>query len=176
MDKNEDILDFSNFFGDKEPIKEDNVVEPIKEQIISEPVKNIEPEEEIIEDSISEYSQEDFYTLYRDLSELFSFDISVEGADLSQTEARLIIESDDWNIIFKGEIDENGKVTIPLKKLDILKEGSGGKVKLEIIAENNVFVPWEKDFKVKSSRKIEATINEKKVIKKNIKVGVKNIK
>ena len=33
-----------------------------------------------------------------------------------------------------------------------------GKIKLEVIAENTVFVPWEDDFKVKMSKKVTVQV------------------
>lgn len=101
----------------------------------------------------------DYYNLYRDVNESFSCDIFIEGANPENASARLVIESSDWNLVFNGQI-ENGKCIIPIKKLDILREDLVGKIKLEIIAEGNVFVPWENKFLVKSSKRV-STLNEK---------------
>jgi flagellar basal body P-ring protein FlgI len=88
-------------------------------------------------------------------------DISIEGADLNETEARIIIESKDWTLMFKGSL-KNGKCIVPVKKLNILQEGQTGKIRLEVIAEGNLFVPWEDDFKVKVSKKVTVKVNEQK--------------
>jgi hypothetical protein len=64
--------------------------------------------------------------------------------------------------MLNGEIDNNGKCIIPIKKLNILEEGTIGKIKLEIIADDSVFVPCENDFEVKLSKKISVKINENK--------------
>jgi hypothetical protein len=55
--------------------------------------------------------------------------------------------------MFLGEV-ENGKCIIPVKKLNILKEGQIGKIKLEVLADGVVFIPWEDNFKVFKKVKI----------------------
>ena len=130
-----------------------------------------EPEELEVEDSLGSYQNkqnftkvqeevENYYQVYKDKSENFSCDVMVEGARLNETQARLILESDDWTLMFEGEIDRNGKCNIPIKKLNILNEGTVGKIRLEVIAENTVFIPWEDDFKVKMSKKVMVQIHE----------------
>lgn len=130
-----------------------------------------EPTELDVEDSLGSYqsknnftkveeSLEDFYPVYKDKSESFSCDVLVEGAKISETQARLILESDEWTLMFNGDIDRQGKCTIPMKKLTILEEGIVGKIRLEVIAENTVFIPWEDDFKVKVSKKVTVQVNE----------------
>jgi hypothetical protein len=118
-----------------------------------------EEETHIIE---SNESVDNYYSVYKDKSEDFSCDIQLEGANLNETEARLILESDDWTLMFNGEIDKKGKCTIPIKKLAILNEGTVGKIRLEVIAEGTVFTPWEDDFKVKMSKKVAIKIHESK--------------
>ena len=103
-----------------------------------------------------------YYSVYKDKSEDLSCDIQLEGANLNETEARLILESDDWTLMFNGEIDKKGRCTIPIKKLAILNEGTVGKIRLEVIAEGTVFTPWEDDFKVKMSKKVAIKIHESK--------------
>jgi len=130
-----------------------------------------EPEELEIEDSLPSYQnknnytkvQEDvdnYYPVFKDKSENFSCDVTVEGARLIDTQARLILESDDWTLMFEGEIDRNGKCNIPIKKLNIFDEGVVGKIRLEVIAENTVFTPWEDDFKVRMSKKVLVQVHE----------------
>ena len=64
------------------------------------------------------------------------------------------------------------------RKLNILKEGQIGDIRLEVIAEGNLFVPWEDKFKVKVSKKVTVRVNEqkdyyKRPLKKNVGVKVK---
>lgn len=140
----------------------------------------IKKEFELTEDEVTnlnnliniEDESDDFYKLYRDLNENFTCDIFIEGASPEKSSARLIVETKDWNLVFKGSI-ENGKCTIPIRKLDILNENLTGDIKLEIIAEGNVFVPWESKFLVKSS-KLVSTLNEK--VEKKVGVRVDKIR
>jgi hypothetical protein len=105
-----------------------------------------------------ENESESFYTLYKDVNENFSCDIFIEGANPDKSTARIIIESKDWNLVFNGHI-ENGRCVIPIKKLNILEENLTGKIKLEVIAEGNIFVPWEQKFLVQSTKRV-STLNE----------------
>lgn len=76
--------------------------------------------------------------------------------------------------MFPGEIDRNGKVSIAIKKLNILEEGTRGKIKMEVIAEGTVFTPWEDDFEIKLSKKVTVKFNENKQSKQIVKKpGVK---
>lgn len=131
-----------------------------------------EPDELDVEDSLGSYQNknnftkiketvDNYYPVFKDKSELFSCDVMVEGAKINETQARLILESDDWTLMFEGEIDRNGKCNIPIKKLNIFDEGTVGKIRLEVIAENTVFTPWEDDFKVKMSKKVMVQVNER---------------
>jgi hypothetical protein len=136
---------------------------------IQEPIKeSVELDSDIIEDSneilyeVSNNEEEDnSYPIYKDKSEIFSCDIRIEGASQEDAKARLLLECDNWNIFFDGEI-KNGKVTIPIKKMNILNEGVRGRIKLEIIAEDTVFTPWEDDFKIKMSKKVTVSMNDSK--------------
>ena len=64
------------------------------------------------------------YILYTDKQEVFECSISLEGASVKNSQARLIVESDNLNLLFKGTIDSNGKCTVPIKKLKNLLEES----------------------------------------------------
>jgi len=123
------------------------------------------------------------YTLYTDKQELFECSISLEGASVKNSQARLIVESDNLNLLFKGTIDSNGKCTVPIKKLkNLLEESTKGKIRLEVIADDTYFTPWESDFEVETAKKVtveiksqsnKTTIAEAKsgVVVKDIKVG-----
>jgi TusA-related sulfurtransferase len=123
------------------------------------------------------------YTLYTDKQELFECSISLEGASVKNSQARLIVESDNLNLLFKGTIDSSGKCTVPIKKLkNLLEESTKGKIRLEVIADDTYFTPWESDFEVETARKVtvevksqsnKTTIAEVKtgVTVQNVKVG-----
>jgi hypothetical protein len=107
------------------------------------------------------------YTLYTDKQELFECSISLEGASVKNSQARLIVESDNLNLLFKGTIDSNGKCTVPIKKLkNLLEESTKGKIRLEVIADDTYFTPWESDFEVETAKKV--TVEIKSQTNKNI--------
>ena len=155
-------------------------VERIKKETIAEYKANeskeitLPVEEEIQEEEeISETKSSEYYKVFNDKAETFSCEIELEGANLKDTQVRLVLESDNWNLMFPGEIDRNGKVTIPIRKLNILEEGSKGTIKMEVIAEGTVFIPWEDDFEVKMSKKVMVKFNENKQSKPKVQPGVK---
>ena len=99
------------------------------------------------------------YNLYTDKQELFEAKIDVQGASLEDSKCRVLVESDKWNLIFNGEINEDGTVKIPIKKLkQLFKEGDVGNIKLEVIADDVYFIPWESDFKICTSRKVTVEV------------------
>ncbi len=99
------------------------------------------------------------YTLFTDKTELFECNIKLEGASLKNSQARLIIESEDLNLLFKGQITSDGKCIIPIKKLKGLLEGSTkGEIKLEVIADDTYFTPWKSEFIVEASKKLTVEV------------------
>ena len=101
------------------------------------------------------------YKLFLDKNKIFECNVNIEGASLEQSEVRLMIESEDFTLTFKGDIKSNGSVKIPISKLKgILKENYTGKISLEVIAEETVFKPWESQYQTDISKKVEVKINE----------------
>ena len=119
------------------------------------------------------------YKLYTDKQELFECDIQLEGASLTDSKARLVIETEDLALLFKGNIDSKGKCQIPVKRLKgLLGENVKGNIKLEVIAEDTYFTPWESDFEVEASKKVQVEVKSqnKEVIKESKpSVKVKNV-
>lgn len=87
----------------------------------------------------------DYYKLYQDVNENFVCDIHIDGVNIEKVTPRLVIESDGLNVMYNGTI-ENGKCKIPVNKLNFFEEGKIGKIKLEIIADNSIFTPWEDEY------------------------------
>ena len=103
------------------------------------------------------------YKLYTDKQENFECQIYLEGTSLSKSQARLVVESGDLNIMFNGEIDKNGKCTVPIKKLrGLLDENTTGRIKLEVIAEDTYFQPWQSEFVVDTAKKIKVEIKDER--------------
>jgi hypothetical protein len=118
------------------------------------------------------------YTLWVDKPELFEAKIQLFGAAVNKSFCRLVAESSEWNFIFKGTIDEHGKCSIPINRMrSVLQEGATGKLKLEVIAEDTYFVPWESPFEVKQSKNVTVeVVSQQKsvpVVENKIKVEVK---
>ena len=119
------------------------------------------------------------YKLYTDKSELFECDIKIEGASLTNSTARLVVETNDYSLMFNGKISSAGKCEIPIRKLKgLIDENSKGNIRLEVIAEDTYFTPWKSDFEIEASKKVTVEVksqSNKKVMKEN-KVKVSNIK
>ena len=99
------------------------------------------------------------YTLYTDKSEDFKCNIGVEGADISNTYARLVLENTNLNLLFEGTVNKDGSCVIPIKKLKhILPEGLQGKLMLEVIADDTYFSPWEDDFIIKVNKRVTVEV------------------
>lgn len=113
------------------------------------------------------------YKLYTDKQEVFKAQIELEGVNINESSARLILENENLNLIFKGNVSSNGDIKIPIHKLkNILKEGDKGKLKLEVIAEDVYFNPWEDNFEVDTFKKLTVEIQpqiEEELIEENIK-------
>jgi len=99
------------------------------------------------------------YKLYTDKIENFEANIKLEGASLKKSKARLVIEADGFDVMFKGTISEDGKVKVPVKRLrGLIDENTQGTIKLEVIAEDTYFTPWESKFKVEQSKKVTVEV------------------
>jgi hypothetical protein len=119
------------------------------------------------------------YRLFTDKAEIFECDIKVEGTSLNKSKARLVIETQNYSLLFNGKIDSSGKCSIPIKKLKgLIEENSKGNIKLEIIAEDTYFTPWETTFEVEASKKVtvEVKSQEEKPTITESKVEVTEVK
>ena len=99
------------------------------------------------------------YNLYTDKKEVFECKLHLEGASLSDSSARIVVESNNISFLFPGKIDKDGNCKVPIKKLKgLLDENSKGKMKLEVIAEDMYFLPWESDFIVNTEKKVTVEV------------------
>lgn len=124
---------------------------PEPEGIMEEP---IEEEPQIPMDPLA-------YKIFRDKAESFECKVMIEGSDVKNTAVRLILESDEWNIFFKGSIN-GGVCRIPLKKISILSPGLKGIIKLEVVVDGEIFYPWYETFQVQSSKNVKVEILSQK--------------
>ena len=119
------------------------------------------------------------YKLFTDKSELFECDIKLEGASLSKSSARLVVETQDYSLLFNGDINSNGKCEIPIRKLKgLIDENTTGNIRLEVIAEDTYFTPWESDFEVDASKKVTVEVKtqttKKPILEAKVEVKVKD--
>ena len=99
------------------------------------------------------------YKLFTDKTELFECNISLQGASLKKSKARLVVETQDYSILFNGSINSNGKCEIPIRKLKgLIDEDTSGNIRLEVIAEDTFFTPWQSDFEVETSKKVTVEV------------------
>ena len=99
------------------------------------------------------------YKLFTDKSELFECDIKLQGASLKKSKARLVVETQDYSLMFNGSISTSGKCEIPIRKLKgLIDEDTTGNIRLEVIAEDTFFTPWETDFEVETSKKVTVEV------------------
>ena len=121
------------------------------------------------------------YKLFTDKSELFECDIKLEGASLSKSKARLVVETSDYSLLFDGSISSNGKCEIPIRKLKgLIDENTTGNIRLEVIAEDTFFTPWESDFELDASKKVTVEVKsqttKKPIVETKVNVKIKNEK
>jgi len=121
------------------------------------------------------------YKLFTDKAELFECSISLQGASLKKSKARLVVETPDYSLLFNGTISKGGKCEIPIKKLKgLIDEDTTGNIRLEVIAEDTFFTPWESDFEVDASKKVTVEVKsqttKKPIVETKVKVKVKDEK
>ena len=99
------------------------------------------------------------YKLYTDKQETFECDLSLEGEDLKNSSARILVETKDLTLLFPGKINEDGNCKVPIKKLKgLLGEDTTGNIKLEVIAEDTLIQPWQSEFVVETSKKVTVEV------------------
>ena len=99
------------------------------------------------------------YKLYTDKQETFECDLFLEGADLKESSARILVETKDLTLLFPGKITEDGNCKVPIKKLKgLLGEDTTGNIKLEVIAEDTLIEPWQSEFVVETSKKVTVEV------------------
>jgi hypothetical protein len=118
------------------------------------------------------------YILNSDKSENFECKLCLEGADLQESEARLVINAKGINLLFEGEISEDGKCIVEVSGLKkVFPKETEGHMKLEVIAEGDTyFLPWEEDVIIKPSKQVKVetvSVGNKKPRKPKMKVEVK---
>ena len=95
------------------------------------------------------------YKIYLDKDETFECEASIKNASYKNSSARLIIESEDVNLVFYGSVDKD-TISVPIKSLKkYFTEKDNATIKLEVIVENQLVTPWESDVEFDSYNKVE---------------------
>ena len=100
------------------------------------------------------------YKLLKDKNNEFQCEIRLEGASSKDAKARLFLEADGCEYVFSGNISGE-TCTIPmgkLKKFANLLES--GKIRLEVIAEDTVFTPYESDYQLEQEKKVTVEVKQ----------------
>ena len=121
------------------------------------------------------------YKLFTDKTEIFECNISLQGASLKKSKARLVVETPEYSLLFNGSISKGGKCEIPIKKLKgLIDENTSGNIRLEVIAEDTFFTPWKSEFEVDTSKKVTVEVKsqttKKPIVETKVKVKVKGDK
>lgn len=98
------------------------------------------------------------YKMYRDKAEVIEFKIGVQGVSLAQAQARVVLETDSWNLVFPGKVYSDGRCVVPIKMLTVFPVNTVGKITLEVILESTIFTPWEETFVVEGYKKVDAEL------------------
>lgn len=106
------------------------------------------------------------YKLFSDVDRKFTCKVDVDGVKLNECSARMVILSENGpNLLYEGKIDGNGNCEINLKRVkNLLDENSKGNLKLEVIADNTIFTPWESEFIVETKKKVKVAMEESEEI------------
>jgi hypothetical protein len=137
--------------------------EPEKEKLDDLEDEEDEEDEEEIRDEIEQEDNSN-YKIYRDKEETFECNISVQGAKLSTSQVRLVFDHEICNVVFYGKVYKDGKCAVPLKKMSFYPEGSIGRVRLEVIVDDTIFVPWEETFVVEGAKKVTVQVKSQKKV------------
>jgi hypothetical protein len=100
------------------------------------------------------------YKLLKDKNNEFQCEIKLEGATASNAKVRLFLEGDGCEYAFNGKI-ENDQCMIPLGKLK--KFGNlleNGKIRLEVVADDTLFVPYESDYELEAEKKVTVEVKQ----------------
>lgn len=113
------------------------------------------------------------YKLLKDKINEFQCEIKLEGTSAASAKVRLFLEGDGCEYSFVGKIDGE-KCVVPMNKL---KKYSGllesGKIRLEVIADDTLFVPYESTYELQESKKVTVEVYQQEATPKKPLVEVK---
>jgi len=165
------MIEFRAFKNELDKTQKPSEKEEVKPQVVNEETDNTQYDEALQSLKDSNLEENKTYKIYRDKAETFVCDMEITGASAINSKARIIMECKDLTYMFEGTIDDKGQCRIPLRKMNFLQENEGGIIKLEVIAEDMVFQPWQDNFVAVNSKKVSVKIAES--VETAPKVGIK---
>jgi len=100
------------------------------------------------------------YKLLKDKSNEFQCEIRLEGTTSKNAKVRLFLEAEGCEYSFNGEISGE-KCTVPMGKLkkfqNLLESGT---IRLEVIADDTLFVPYENQYQLEEEKKVTVEVKQ----------------
>ena len=113
------------------------------------------------------------YRLLKDKNNEFQCEIKLEGTTSNDASARLFLEADGCEYVFNGKIADE-KCLIPMGKLkkyaNLLESG---KIRLEVVADDTLFVPYENTYELEEARRVTVEVAQPEAPTKKPMVEVK---
>lgn len=109
---------------------------------------------------------------FTDKTKLFECNIAIDGANLNETKARLVLEfPNKRSLLFHGKINSNGKCEVRIPALKEMEECEGN-VLLEVIADSTYFESWSDKFILEQNKKVMVEVfdSEKDIISEEKKI------
>jgi TusA-related sulfurtransferase len=100
------------------------------------------------------------YKLLKDKNNEFQCEIKLEGASAKNAKVRLFLEADGCEYSFNGKI-EGEQCVVPmgkLKKFANLLEN--GKIRLEVVADDTLFVPYESTYELEAEKRVTVEVKQ----------------
>lgn len=96
------------------------------------------------------------YIIQLDQHKNFQCQLKIEGASLKNSKVCIVVENDKFDLKFKGKIESDGTVNVPIGKLKgILEENTKGKLYIEVVADDTYFIPYQTEYITEVARKVE---------------------
>lgn len=114
-------------------------------------------------------NKDGLYVIHKDKSEDFECNVSIEGTSIGSTAARIILDTEYWNLVFYGEIKADGTCVVPIKKGIPFPEGTRGEIRLEVLVDEQLFIGWRDKFILETSKKVNVQIKDQAKVTVNLK-------
>jgi len=129
--------------------------------------EDIDKEYEMLIESLD--NRDGFYIIHKDKAEDFECSVSIEGTSIGSTAARIILDTEYWNLVFYGEIKADGTCVVPIKKGIPFPEGTTGEIRLEVLVDEQLFIGWRDKFILDTSKKVNVELKDKAKVTVNLK-------